>query len=46
MQAARTQGLVALGREVREIEAADPDGKRFPRFKQSDDATALLLKIV
>jgi hypothetical protein len=31
---------------LREIEAGDSDGKRFPRFKKSDDATALLLKIV
>ena len=45
-EAARTKGLKSLGDELRETEAADPDGKRFPRFKKSDDATALLLKIV
>jgi hypothetical protein len=43
---ARTKGLASLGGELREIEAGDPDGTRFPRFKKSDDATALLLKIV
>jgi hypothetical protein len=46
MQAARTKGLKSLGDELREIEAGDADGRRFPRFKKSDDATALLLKIV
>jgi len=46
MHAARAKGLPGLGEELREIEAGDPDGKRFPRFKKSDDATALLLKIV
>jgi hypothetical protein len=46
MTAAREKGLKSLGGELREIEAADPDGARFPRFKKSDDATALLLKIV
>jgi hypothetical protein len=45
MQAARTKGLKLLGEELREIEAGDPEGKRFPRFKISDDATGLLLKI-
>ena len=46
MQAARANGLRTLGQELREIEAGDPDGKQFPRFKKSDDATALLLRIV
>jgi hypothetical protein len=46
MNAARAEGLKSLGDELREVEAGDPDGKRFPRFKKSDDATALLLKIV
>ena len=46
MRAARTKGLKGLGAEIREIEAQDPNGARFPRFKKSDDATALLLKIV
>jgi hypothetical protein len=30
-------------RIVRAIEAADPKGISFPRFKSSDDATAILL---
>ncbi|HEY4265882.1 MAG TPA: protein phosphatase 2C domain-containing protein [Micropepsaceae bacterium] len=41
--AAETRGLAALGEELRAIEAADPEGVRFPRFKRSDDATALFL---
>lgn len=41
--AARTRGLEALYRELRAIERADPKGEKFPRFKTSDDATALLL---
>jgi serine/threonine protein phosphatase PrpC len=39
------RGLTALGEELRATEASDPDGVRFPRFKRSDDATALLLAI-
>ena len=42
-EAAQTRGLAALGEELRAIESSDPDGLRFPRFKRSDDATALLL---
>ena len=38
-------GLAALGEELRALEAADPEGLRFPRFKRSDDATALLLAL-
>jgi hypothetical protein len=34
-----------LGEELRAIEAGDPGGDKFPRFKKSDDATALLLKV-
>lgn len=37
-------GLGGLGAELRAIEEADPDGEAFPRFKRSDDATALLLE--
>lgn len=44
--AARDKGLIALSQEVRAIETDDPEGRRFPRFKQSDDATAVLLKVV
>ena len=44
--ACEERGLAALGEELRAIEASDPDGIKFPRFKRSDDATALLLAIV
>jgi hypothetical protein len=46
IEAALTKGLGALGDEVREIEEADPQGHKHPRFKKSDDATAVLLKLV
>jgi serine/threonine protein phosphatase PrpC len=42
-EAAGARGLAPLGEELRAIEASDPDGLRYPRFKRSDDATALLL---
>jgi serine/threonine protein phosphatase PrpC len=45
LAAAEVHGLSALGKELRMIEAADPDGLKFPRFKRSDDATAILLAI-
>lgn len=46
MEAAISGGLSELLDELRHIETKlDPDGKRFPRFKRSDDATALLLKV-
>ena len=45
MDAAQTQGLAALGEELRGIEANDPEGVAFPRFKTSDDATGLLLEL-
>jgi hypothetical protein len=44
MAAAERKGLEALGWELRAIEEDDPQGRRYPRFKKSDDATALLLK--
>jgi hypothetical protein len=38
-------GLESLVREARRIETEmDPDGGLFPRFKQSDDATALMVR--
>ena len=45
MDAARSKGLAALGEELRAIEAGDIGGDKFPRFKKSDDATALLMTI-
>jgi serine/threonine protein phosphatase PrpC len=45
LSAAEDRGLDALGRELRAIESDDPDGRRYPRYKRSDDATALLLSI-
>jgi hypothetical protein len=45
VEAALTKGLGALGDAVREIEEADPQGHKHPRFKKSDDATAVLLKL-
>jgi hypothetical protein len=44
--AALTKGLAAMGEELRAIEAADSGGDRFPRFKKSDDATAILIRLV
>lgn len=46
LAAAESRGLAALGEELRRIEAGDPDGSAYPRFKKSDDATALLLSVV
>ena len=43
--AAGSRGLSRLGEELREIETTDADGVRYPRFKTSDDATAVLLRI-
>ena len=43
--AAETKGLESLGVELRATEEADPEGRRFPRFKKSDDATAVLLRL-
>jgi hypothetical protein len=46
IMAARERGLAALLAELRAIEAEDPDGVRYPRFKTSDDATAMLVEVV
>ncbi len=43
--AVRSHGLAALGTELRAIEREDAACLRFPRFKVSDDATALWLRI-
>lgn len=45
VKAAIGLGLQELGRELRSIETADAAAARFPRFKQSDDATAILLRL-
>ncbi|HMQ57922.1 MAG TPA: hypothetical protein PKE65_05190 [Rhizobiaceae bacterium] len=46
MAAVSERGLVALGRELRAIERdEDPHGDLYPRFKVSDDATAMLVEI-
>lgn len=46
VKAARTSGLASLVEELRHFErVVDPDGHRFPRFKQSDDTTAILLRL-
>jgi hypothetical protein len=37
------QGTDALLKQLRAIEAADPQGARYPRLKIRDDATALLI---
>ena len=43
--AVRTDGLAALGQELRAIERADAACVRFARFKASDDATALWVRV-
>ncbi|MFD1035026.1 hypothetical protein ACFQ15_10225 [Sphingomonas hankookensis] len=43
--AVRAQGLAALGTELRAIENDDAACLRYPRFKVSDDATALWVRI-
>jgi len=39
------RGLAALALELREIERQDAACLRHPRFKPSDDATALWLRV-
>jgi serine/threonine protein phosphatase PrpC len=43
--ACQTKGLTRLVEELRAIEAKDADGVTFPRFKTSDDATALFIRL-
>lgn len=45
VRAALSEGLHCLGRELRRIENEDAAGGKHPRFKKSDDATALLLRL-
>ncbi|WP_349368519.1 hypothetical protein [Salinarimonas sp.] len=45
MEGAIGEGLAPLATRLREIETEiDPTGARFPRFKRSDDATAILVR--
>lgn len=43
LDAMATQGPCAVLRQVRETESRDPYGKRWPRYKASDDATAAFI---
>jgi len=44
---ARNEGLRDLVSEIRKIEREeDPDLRLYPRFKRSDDATAVLFRAV
>ena len=45
MRAVLDRGLQELGRDLRAIEAEDAGGAKHPRFKASDDATALLMRL-
>lgn len=45
LRAALDKGLQELGRELRAIETEDADAAKHPRFKASDDATALVLRL-
>ena len=46
LEAARDNGLKPLMDELRHIETSiDPEGLKYPRYKQSDDATALLVEL-
>jgi serine/threonine protein phosphatase PrpC len=43
--AVRSRGLAALGEQLRATEQEDAACTRFPRFKASDDATALWVRV-
>ncbi len=45
VRAAQEKGLHELGRELRAVESADAGATQHPRFKKSDDATALLMRL-
>ncbi|MBU6298097.1 MAG: protein phosphatase 2C domain-containing protein [Alphaproteobacteria bacterium] len=45
LRAVEEKGLKALGEELRALEAGDAEGRRFPRLKKSDDATAVFLRL-
>jgi hypothetical protein len=45
LNAARHDGLAAINAKIRHVERlVDPHAVRFPRYKQSDDSSAILLK--
>ncbi|KMW57346.1 hypothetical protein AIOL_002309 [Candidatus Rhodobacter oscarellae] len=44
-EAVRSKGLAQVAEEIRAVEAEDAACLRFPRFKISDDATALWLRV-
>lgn len=46
LSAVQEHGLQQIADELRAIEISDPAGAKYPRFKTSDDATALLLRAV
>lgn len=45
VRAAIDKGLEELGRELRAIENADAGSSLHPRYKKSDDATAILMRL-
>lgn len=45
MDAVAARGVAALAAKLRAIESGDADFTRYPRFKGSDDATALWLRV-
>lgn len=46
LSAVQQHGLQQMADQLRAIELADPAGVKYPRFKTSDDATALLLRVI
>lgn len=46
VEAVRDKGLRTLSEELRALEDGDGEGRRFPRLKKSDDATAVLLRMI
>jgi len=46
MARAEGDGLAPLLREIRRVERdVDPNGLQFPRYKRSDDASAILVRV-
>lgn len=46
LDAAKTRGIANLADELREVEAGDAGCREFARLKTSDDASAVLLRLV